>query len=65
MSLLPLVGSCWCGLSPRALGQCWGTWRVACMHTCVQVSPGFEKGMGLLWRAAVAVELEGRASPLQ
>lgn len=33
--------------------------------TCVQVSPGFEKGMGSLWRAAVAAELDGHASPLQ
>ena len=48
---------------PHSVGQCWGTWRVSCVGTCVQVSPGFEKEMGSLWRAAVAVELEGRAPP--
>lgn len=33
------------------------------MGTSVQVSPGFEKGMGLLWRAAVAAELESYGPP--
>lgn len=39
VGLVLLIRTCWCGLGPNGVRQCWGMWWVS----CIQVSPGFEK----------------------